>query len=369
MKTAPHFSRASQSRTAHRFGRWLCLALCCALPSGAHSQTQADAQSSAAYAPHEGRRAQADAQSSAAYAFREGLWFDAQRGIGYLMRPEGGVGAIDLATGLNLWTSDALQRPLLAGAQWLLGQREAEGRELSLALLRTDAAPQLLWTARTRLPEGVRAHLADARTEFFHLQACRLSPSELGVVWHFDEAPKPLRDDPDRARRVTGQLRIATDSGKVRESDARPCAPLALPANAAGNPAPGSITPSGATVRYPSADGRHYLASRASADGLSFEWEIYEPGTDAPVARLVQPQAAAWFVVRGELLIRDAASEVEAAPPSLAETSDSPIPARRLRAISLRSGVTLWSHAYRDTRYRGVAIPAAERTGEFQEED
>jgi len=172
---------------------------------------------------------------------------------------------------------------------WILGQRLEDEGLLSLVLLSAAAEPSVRWEVAFKLPADVRAGLDDRRTEFFHVQACLRSPAELGVVWRFDRALKSLQGAPDRSDRVTGNLHIPLGSGEVRESSALACAPLQSPNLGGSVPAPGSLTASGATVRYPSANARHYLASRAAPGSERFEWEIIATQTGELAARLEQP--------------------------------------------------------------------------------
>jgi len=122
-------------------------------------------------------------------------------------------------------------------------------------------------------------------------------------------------------------------------------------------PRPGSRTASGRTVRYASADGRHYLASSPVAARSAeprYAWEIRTTGTDEVVADFEQPLLAGWFVVRGDLVIYDVPPVDE---PAAGDRTQVRPP--QLRAVRAANGTEVWSHAYRNTRFTAFEpVPA-----------
>jgi hypothetical protein len=277
------------------------------------------------------------------------------------MSPGGGTEAVNLESGASLWHVAELDKPILAADGWLLGQRLQAPGKLSLALLNVDGEqPSERWIASFALPAGVEASLDDGEKSLFEVRACARG-AEIGVVWTFGRLSGPVLEAgaPD-GERTTGSLIVALDSGQLRESPEPACEPRRAPAPAGAMPEPGSLTPAGATVRYASADGQYYLASRplsaaAGDQGAGYEWEIHSAASGDPIARFKHPDPADGFVVRGALLIHDVPPAAAAAHGGVGAGSTFASP--KLRALALASGTEVWSREYRDTGYRGTPAP------------
>jgi hypothetical protein len=340
--------KTSASTSVKHFGRQAALCLLGALALGAGN---ALAQQPTPASPYE---------------FRSGVWLDAERGIAYLMAPESAVEAVDLGTGKDLWREKAMEKPLLASAGWLLGQKIESPDKLSLVMMNVEGQPQVKWNSAFQLPAGVEAAITDTKRSIFKVQACTRG-AEIGVVWTSMTYEKPVLIEPGRpeSRTVTGNLLVSVAAGSIRESAERACPLPEVPQTAGPIPAPGSTTSSGATVRYPSADGQHYLASRElpTSGGTvpTYQWEIYSTASGERVAQIQQPEVGDWFVVRGANLIVDTPPQAELEGDGTGAVREFEPP--RLRALALASGQQLWSHEYRDTRFQG------DFAGEEEEDD
>jgi len=304
--------------------------------------------------------AHAQQAPTSVYLFRSGVWLDAERGRAYLMLPGTGVEAVDLQTGRALWREGEVQKPIWASGGRLLAQRMEAAERISLVMLDVSAEqPRELWRTSYTVPEGVRVSIDAGKWEVFHLAACERAGG-LGLEWKFDEIKKPMwAVEPETEamnRRSGASLLLDLASGKLSESAQDVCEPLRTAAASSAVPKAGSRTDAGRTVRYASADGRHYLASSLvpGATGQPrYTWEIRATGTDQAIAEIEQPLLAGWFVVRDELVIHDV-------PPTDESTADGSTAVRppRIRAVRASSGAEVWSHEYRNTRFVGNEPPA-----------
>jgi hypothetical protein len=108
------------------------------------------------------------------------------------------------------------------------------------------------------------------------------------------------------------------------------------------------------TVRYPSADHRHFLMSRrdkTSLDHVGYDWIVFSLASGGPVAKLKLGIPAAWFFVTGPLLVHEVQSQVQM------NDGSAILEPRKLRALDLQTGEVKWVWALRDTAYRGSLPP------------
>jgi hypothetical protein len=112
----------------------------------------------------------------------------------------------------------------------------------------------------------------------------------------------------------------------------------------------------GLNFRSVSADARHLLASRRNAsDSRIWEWAVYSLETGAKVAELRHDTPGAWFFLSGSRLIHETnVTHRLVGDQGVVEPG-------KLRAIDLETGTEVWSHAIRDTQYRGPYPPRTAR--------
>jgi hypothetical protein len=120
----------------------------------------------------------------------------------------------------------------------------------------------------------------------------------------------------------------------------------------------------GLTVRYPSADYRHLLASKRVEDGdpaaENYLWRVISLETGERVAEAHHQVPGAWFFIWGDRLIHEARPQGHLVGDRWV---GAPL---RLRAIDLKTGAEVWTRPYRDTAYRGPyppLPPAVPRSG------
>ncbi len=254
----------------------------------------------------------------APFEFRSGVVVNPVRRIAYLMRPGGGIEAVDLSSGRLVWFSDAAARPLLLRDERLLAQVEPteRGNVVRLTVLSATEGKPVLPVEEMALPEGVSSSVEDGPGTSFRLSGLSEGPAAL-ISWEYSRqyvggrAPGP--EDKARERQASGTFRIDLRTGhaelggsSTREGRTRPQStlPASLKKLMDSNSLPGPLwnqgkvfatafpgvgpekdritlrrwdaqtgTPltdvvlsaEGLTIRYASADNQHLLASRRAS--------------------------------------------------------------------------------------------------------
>lgn len=285
-------------------------------------------------------------------ALRDGVVVDTARSVAYVMHPQGGIQALDLRRGNVLWHSAAGERPLALAGNLLVAQANPGDRgELRVVALAVRGGA-LGSQAEIRMPEGVRAGVAESLDQAFHVTAM---PSQDGVLiaWETEE----LSGLPAQREHQLGQVLEASaesrsdrqgtalfDPRSGRLSVAARAGQIARPAVARSLSAPSSVE-----SRFSSADGRHVLASRLvdDASALPYQWTISDARTGAVLGTLRSEASMAPFAVAGGRLIH-------VAPPSIrleeGKMVERPL---RIRAVDLATGREAWRREIRDTAWRG----------------
>lgn len=307
-----------------------------------------------------------------AFELRPGVIVDPARGLVYLMSPQGGIDAVDLALGTPVWSTEEAAKPLALGGDLLVGQVEPSGskNELEIAALDTRQQGRRVVADAIGLPDTVRVSIDDGLDTSFAARA-RASATEALIAWEFlerplrgmaPEDPRPsLRGGPPRpieseppgvdAPATGGTLRmnLATGALSAVEPD-ETVVPvykvLDLPAadRLAGVPGPQIL----------SADGRHVLGSERIADDKlwdKYRWTIFLRTTGERVAEFTDYRSQAPFALSGSLLIYETGPYSRRTDSGMA---DEPL---KIRAVDLATGEERWSRPIRDTRYRGPFPP------------
>lgn len=292
---------------------------------------------------------------------RPGIVIDAVAGVAYLMKPGGGISAIDLASGATRWTTNAGDKPLALTGNLLVAQvdsRTATNR-LELVTLRTDAAGRQAVRARATLPEGVRVSTGETLDGMFHLTA-QPSGSDVILGWRFVPLSKRGMEESEdsltrREQLVArpmvrrGALRLRLGTGVLTALDTTQVPPpreprWILPADSKLSGA------DAASQQYESADARHVLASERVADDRvwdKYRWTIYERG-GRRLGELRAHISFTPFVVRDSLVVYETTPYMRA--------GQAPEPAK-LRAFSLATGREVWSVEVREVVHRGPYPP------------
>jgi len=319
---------------------------------------------------------------------------------GYLMKPGGGIDAIDLGSGRPFWTATVAAKPLLLHGQLLISQAETGGAAGTLRIVGLDAKAEgrPRWQADITLPSGVAASVDDGLGATFRISA-RARDGDAIISWSYAQARAsgiaPPPQDGQR-QQMAGAVRIELRTGHVEVLDAGVSSSKAtdgLPERLArlvesgdlpihpwraenffsvlapespskghitvkrwsagtGDPLPDiSISTDGSTIRYPSADGKLLLASKLEGldpDGSEdYLWSIFSLETGEQIAQLHNGTPGAWFYLSGSSLIH----EVRPIAQVVAGRSEWEPP--MLRAVDLKTSHEIWARPFRDTAYRG----------------
>jgi len=336
---------------------------------------------------------------------RPGVLFDAKVGALYVMSPDGGLEALDVATGRLLWRTGRADRPLALRKGKLLAQAETRGRGAPLEVVLLDAAAPGSGhiAVRIPLPAEVDPSIADGPGRRF-LASGALDGKTATVDWTFCERPVGGMDPGAAGGEACteGAFRFDPASGEAEPVEREgtrlprlPPLPESVQSLVETGGLPGRLWRSGdlivavreertggqhkvwlqrfqgttgeplaevllfedggeRVVRYPSADGRHLLASgpEPAAGGGRWRWAIYDLSSGEPVGELVSDAVGARFVVLGAHLVHDAPRRRRPAGDSWV---DEPL---RLRVVSLTTGEPLWTRPVRDPTWWGPMPPA-----------
>ena len=255
------------------------------------------------------------------------------------MGADGGIVAIDLDRGSEVWKSDRASKPLLLSGDLLMGQVEATKSDhtLRIASLKRDQSGEFLVESEVPLPPGVEP-LIDQRSNQAFLAKAEDLDGDAAVTWEFvDRALNGLPPGAEEvlpgeelveAERVTladsasmlessasesgmvarGAVRVSPGEGTVRPmlEPHLEAAPLAMLSSSIG---PGSELAEEADLpdvpqpQFRSVDGRHVLHSALKEDDRVWDrylWQIYESDSGRSVGEFSNHLGFAPFVCSGK---------------------------------------------------------------------
>ena len=332
--------------------------------------------------------------SVASFELSPGVVIDPDRSEAYVMHPEGGIAAVDLAAGNDLWRSREAAKPLTVAADALVSQAEEPGpaNALKIVTLNTRTGGQRMVESLVPLPPNVYPTIAQAPHRSFTAHAVP-EAGEATLSWEFTEEPLrgmppgPLQVLPGEAPAAVSAIAEAADDAAAPTVFAAPVEPGAHPevlrgavridlssgtvapaisphfAPAAAAAPVGQTSPDLASdaaladvpkPQFLSADGNHILSSKRIADDPEWDkylWTVYDRSTGARVGEFrTHIRYGPFFVKDGRAIYqmppharRTAAGFVESPP--------------QIEAVDLASGARVWSHAVRDTVDRGPRPP------------
>ncbi len=305
----------------------------------------------------------------AASLLGDGAVIDSAAGIAYVARPQGGIEALDLATGKAIWlsaSSAGAAKPLVLLPDGQLLTQAEPGPDGALRLATLDAATGgEKGRFEISLPPGIRGSVSDSLAGTFRIRAATLEGESAVVLAWTATAAQPLRGylPPDLARDPREPARApAAKAGGFERGAARfePATGRFAPASDAEilalataiDRAVGAPASSAGVQGLPSIDGRHALRSDRVAGSLhTYRWSIADRTTGAVVAVLDAPVSLAPFVLAGPRV-------VYLAQPSVRREEGATIrQPLRLRALDLATGGEAWQVAVRDSAYRGPVPP------------
>jgi len=301
------------------------------------------------------------AASDHSAALLEGVVISPRLGLAYVMRPGGGLDAVDLAGGTVRWHSDSAAKPLALAGDRLIAQASSRGAN-ALDLVSFDArsgAPRD--SVRISLPAGVAAPLVDTPAGSFRIRA-DAAGAELVVRWESTvvagaaQGYLPAEDDGQAPFVVAGAAVLDLASLRVKTEPA-------VRSVQSGTLARASLeelrTPAVAAAQgrqLLSADGRHVLATQpAKASDFTLyrhRWTVYERASGARLGSVPALVSAAPFVVVGKVLYH-----VEPAHAVRSRDGGFDEHPAALRAVNLTTGAEVWTKAVGETSFRGPFPP------------
>jgi hypothetical protein len=320
-------------------------------------------------------RSQAPVKS---FELRPGVVVSLDKNEAYVMKPEGGIAAVGLAQGDELWRSGEAAKPLTLSGDLLIGQAEPKAgeRALKIVTLNTaeDGRPEV--QQDVELPKGVNALIVDTPNRSFKAIA-RVATGEAAVAWEYAE--RPLRgmrmgqevlpgeaaEEPEGPGRraleeeeeeeeegkmevTTGSFRLDLKSGEVSgkrlgasgaERKALRAAQSAPPASVPGVPEP----------QFRSADGSHVMHPERVADDTAWDkyvWTVYNASSGERLGQVKSHVRYAPFFVTGMLLVTTTGPELR---PTEQGTVEEPL---QIKAFDLTTGEVAWTQPIRDTANR-----------------
>ena len=310
------------------------------------------------------------------FELRPGVVVSLDKNEAYVMKPEGGIAAVGLAQGNELWRSAEAAKPLTVSGDLLVSQAEPKAGESTLRIVTLDTSaggrPEV--QQDVELPKGVNAMIGESLNRSFKAVA-RVVTGEAAVVWEYAErpqrgarlgqevlpdesAPVPGRDEPGGRRAVketkeerrkmkvtTGSFRLNLKSGEVSgkrlgasgaEQRALRAAQAAAPASVPGVPEP----------QFRSADGKHVMHPEQVADDTAWDkyvWTIYDAANGERLGQVKSHVRYAPFFVTGTLL-------VTVSGPALRQTEQGAVAEPlQIKALDLTTGEVAWTQPIRDT--------------------
>lgn len=325
------------------------------------------------------------------FELRRGVFVDGA--AAYLAAPQGGIAAVDLASGRTLWTSELDAVPVALLGTLLVTQVEEipAQQRLRVVILDTAARGRKVAEATIPLPEDVIAIVEDQLERTFRVRAQRDGTGIL-VSWQFayrDVKGARIEGQTLFERIVDGAAHIDLATGRAvvlparapkanafaADPDERWRAGAVLARTEGGRGGPlvlerwnastGAKLPDLQLLRHaiaslPSADRAHVLgAERASAGGTQdpeYRWSIFSVETGALLGELRRESSAAPFVVAdGNVVFETPRNGIRHGEEWLIE----PL---KIRGVRLSTGVTVWDHEIRELRYRGPVPPGGAKT-------
>ena len=132
-----------------------------------------------------------------------------------VMRPGGGIDALDASTGNLRWTSDEADRPLLAEGDRLLAQVATGDAELAVAVLDIAESGRTLAKGTLHLPDGVVASIDDGPEHHFEVRAT-MTPDGALLAWQDKCAPMAAMPAlQGRLQVLQGAARVNLDTGEI----------------------------------------------------------------------------------------------------------------------------------------------------------
>jgi hypothetical protein len=306
-----------------------------------------------------------------------------------VMSPQGGIVALDLVQGRQLWRSDAAAKPLAIADALLVGQAEPAGRtsELRIVALHTREHGAPVTESVVALPPGVQPMVDQAKNRSFTARAQPLA-GDAAVSWEYVERPlrgvargavevlpgeapptgsavpgaeaiAPMSEPRGEATIARGTFRINLTDGRVTEMETPQLATVATvapapPSAPASHLGPEALLPGVPEPQFLSADGRHVLSSQRIAADPTWEkylWALYDRNSGERLGEFRTHVRYAPFFVTGSSVVYETGPYARRLGASIEEA---PL---QLQAADLSTGRPLWSAPVRDITDRRPPPP------------
>jgi hypothetical protein len=295
----------------------------------------------------------------------EGVVISPRLGLAYLMRPNGGIQAVDLASGAVRWRSDRAAKPLALAGDRLIAQAESRrAGTLHLAVLdaRSGADRHPLTIS---LPKGIVATVVDSPSGSFRVQADSAG-SDLVVRWEASGLaagaqgylPADGVEQEVAGAVVAGSavIDLASPAPRVKAEPQVRVARSAALAKAALEELQAPVVKGVEGRQMLSADGRHVLVTEPAgmADVTTMyrhRWTVYERASGARLGSVPAMVSATPFLVVGKTLYHTTPFHAALQKGKLVESPFS------LRAVHLVTGAEAWTKAVGETEFRGPFPP------------
>ena len=295
-------------------------------------------------------------------ALLEGVVLSPRHGFAYVMRPGGGLVAVNLASGKVSWRSDKGAKPVAVIGDRLVAQADSKGgKALELVALdaRSGAARE---SVRIPLPAGVTATLVDTPAGSFRVQANSVG-SELMVRWEASgpetlQGYLPYAEDgqqPEPIGVTAGEALLDASSLAVKAEPAVRVSVSAAISRAALEELSAPAVAGAPGRQMLSADGRHVLVTEP-VDAAEFtlyrhKWTLYERSSGARLGSVPAVVSASPFLVVGNTLYHTVPAHAVRKGDKFVESSAT------LRAVNLQAGTEAWKMALLETDFRGPFPP------------
>jgi hypothetical protein len=126
--------------------------------------------------------------TASSFQLTPGIVVDLAKNQAYVMRPEGGILALDLSHGAEVWSSMAAAKPLTLAGDILVSQAEPErrGNELKIVSLSTAEQGRQVFEKTIPLPPTVKTSVTRSVAQSFNAEA-HVAAGEAAVSWQYKE--------------------------------------------------------------------------------------------------------------------------------------------------------------------------------------
>ena len=299
------------------------------------------------------------AKSDDSFVFRPGVIVSPQQNALYLMTPNGSIDAVNLLSGNVIWSVADGAKPLALAKKILVTQAELQKKSniLKIVALDSEKEGQRIWTTEILLPLKVKALIDDGMESYFRVMAW-YENNKVNLSWVYVEKGISGMDisgvqNSEKLTKGLVLINLETGQSKVINDNLKP--PISMPMP--DIPHPGTQIFDDFTVRYLSADSRHFLASKLKQANerdesqLIYQWKIILCSNQKDVLDLPHHLPAAWFFFYKPYLYYEFQGVYNQTNEGLIVEPPGII------AMDTKTGIELWRLHYRDIKYRGLYPP------------